>query len=316
MKGDPDKRLIAAIIGGIFLVVASLIGLYGAKYAIDRPIDATVTAEAKLTQPVAETTEPAPTPANTVQQTSPQSQTTTFWVIQTTISQIDGMKMIFVPAGEFIMGSMDGKSNERPIHSVYLDAFWIDSTEVTNAMYAMCVSAGACSKPSDTYLDSSSSRYENSQYTNYPVTYVTWLQAETSCEWAERRLPTEAEWEKAARGPEGNIYPWGNEDPNEELLNYNKNIGNTTQVGSYPDGASFYGALDMAGNVWEYLADLYGEDYYNKSPVINPEGPSSGYNRALRGGSWISNKDFVRSTYRDSSNPDVPNDSRGFRCGL
>ncbi len=235
----------------------------------------------------------------------------------TMVSLKDGMAMVYIPEGEFLMGSEDGDSDEKPEHTVYLNAYWIDQTEVTNAQYQQCVKDGACSSP---YRSSSYSRnnyYGNSTYADYPVIYVNWNQANDYCEWAGRRLPTEAEWEKAARGTDGRTYPWGEESPNADLANYNINVGDTTEVGSYPAGASPYGTLDMAGNVWEWVADWYGGSYYDSSPLENPQGPASGDYRVVRGGSWDLHEGYLRTANRlnlvyDNSYYSYP----GFRCAL
>jgi eukaryotic-like serine/threonine-protein kinase len=226
----------------------------------------------------------------------------------TLVSEKDGMVMVYVPDGEFLMGSTDeqistavqdcvgqgsSQSNcenwigtESPQHSVYLDAFWIDRTEVANSLYAKCVAAGACDPLNDISSYSRTSYYGNSQFADYPVIYVNWNMASAYCSWAGRRLPSEAEWEKAARGTDGRLYPWGDQAPSSSLVSFAWNQGDTAEVGSYPAGASPYGALDMAGNVWEWVNDWYDENYYESSPSENPQGPSSGDDRGLRGGSW------------------------------
>jgi eukaryotic-like serine/threonine-protein kinase len=228
----------------------------------------------------------------------------------------DGMVMVYVPEGEFKMGSPQntGYDNEHPEHSVYLDAFWIDKTDVTNAMYAMCVKAGDCRMPHNTSSSTRHSYYGDSQYGNYPVIYVDWNQANTYCQWAEARLPTEAEWEKAARGKDGRSFPWGNTDPTCALANYSGCMGNTTAVDAHPSGASPYGALDMAGNVWQLVADRYDPRYYASSPSSNPTGPSSGQIRVLRGGSWYNYQNYVRSAYRNQPDPTQGLIDVGFRC--
>ncbi|HMD81240.1 MAG TPA: formylglycine-generating enzyme family protein, partial [Anaerolineales bacterium] len=228
----------------------------------------------------------------------------------TMISDKDDMILVYVPAGEFTMGSDSGEAHEKPVHMVSLDAFWIDQTEVTNAMYAKCVQDGACSQPDDTSI------YSDSNYANHPVVYVSWNNAKAYCEWADRRLPTEAEWEKAARGENAFTYPWGNDAPNNNLLNYNIAVGDRTDVGKYPDGASPYGALDMAGNVWEWVADWFDANYYATLGEIarNPQGPISGQDRVVRGGSWYDGDYYVRSALRSRNDPAYSDSGIGLRC--
>jgi eukaryotic-like serine/threonine-protein kinase len=226
----------------------------------------------------------------------------------------DNMTLFYVPAGEFTMGNDNDSSNEQPVHTVNLDAFWIDQTEVTNAMYAKCIDAGMCGLPSGT------TQYNDPDYANHPVVYVSWDQAVEYCTWAERRLPTEAEWEKAASWDAKNqtkyVYPWGNDSPNNNLLNYNNAVGDTTDVGKYSDGASPYGALDMAGNVWEWVNDWYSETYDPSSPTDNPSGPDSGQSRVLRGGAWDLINYEVRSARRLWGNPTYTDLNLGFRCAM
>ena len=229
----------------------------------------------------------------------------------------DGMVMVYVPEGTFTMGSDKSDYYSYPAHNVFLDAYWIDQTEVTNAMYALCESAGACDPPNiiSSYLRTF---YGNLQYADYPVNYVSWNDAQVYCAWAGARLPSEAEWEKAARGADGRIYPWGNSSPTCSLLNYHPwkgshCVGYTTAVGSYSAGASPYGVLDMAGNVWEWVNDWYVSNYYSQSPK-NPTGPASGVYRVLRGGSWNYDEPEARSANRGKGVPDISNHDIGFRC--
>lgn len=232
------------------------------------------------------------------------------------VSDKDGMILVYVSAGNFTMGSNNAGSDEQPVHTVYLDAFWIDKTDVTNKMYALCVSGGTCQPPRATKSTTRSSYYGNSQYDDYPVIYVDWNMAGTYCTWAGRQLPTEAQWEKAARGTDGRTYPWGNDPPNNNLSNNHFNIGDTSEVGKYPNGASPYGALDMAGNVWQWVADWYDAHYYSSSPSSNPLGPTSGQYRVQRGGEWNSNDGSVRSAGRSWDHPSNAYDHIGFRCSL
>lgn len=230
---------------------------------------------------------------------------------------IGGAPMVFVPAGDFLMGSSDAdkdaQSNEKPQHTVYLDAFWMDKFEVTNAQYKKCVDADKCAAPSKSKSFNRDSYYGNPQYDNYPVIYVSWSDAKTFCEWVGKRLPTEAEWEKAARGTDGRIYPWGNAF-DQSRVNNNLTANETTEVGNYPSGASPYGALDMAGNIWEWVADWYDANYYSNSPRENPQGPSSGQERVFRGGSWFDAPVFGRAALRFWTYPVVGDDVTGFRC--
>jgi formylglycine-generating enzyme required for sulfatase activity len=232
--------------------------------------------------------------------------------IGSTITGSDGMTLVYVPEGEFKMGTSDTISwkwnDQKPQHTVYLDAFWIDQNEVTNKQYAVCVSDGSCALPSDT------KSYMYSESSDHPVIYISWNDATAYCSWANRRLPTEAEWEKAARGPNGYTYPWGNDAPTFTLLNYLQHIGSTTKVGSYPSGKSYYGVYDMAGNVSEWVNDWYSGTYYGSSPSSNPLGPETGQYRVLRGGSWTSDGVYVRSTYRSGNDPLNTSIVDGFRC--
>jgi formylglycine-generating enzyme required for sulfatase activity len=240
----------------------------------------------------------------------------------------DGMEMVKVPAGEFTMGRAGPdweyvSADEEPWHTVYLDAYWIDKTEVTNAQYRGCVEAGACEDPGC---------WDDDRFNvpDQPVVCVSWFQALAYCQWAGARLPTEAEWEKAARGTDARIYPWGNTFDGSKLNFCDRNCENgygvasdaddghawTAPVGSYPAGASPYGALDMAGNAWEWVADRYDDGYYSDSPRDNPPGPVSGEYRVLRGGSWDLIWAWARCARRYAGEPDYGDDGIGFRCVL
>lgn len=197
-------------------------------------------------------------------------------------------------------------ADEMPHHQVTVDSFWMGQTEVTNAQYARCVDAGACTAPHPDNRD-----WRDAARANYPITYVDWNQANAYATWVGGRLPTEAEWEKAAHGTEGRDFPWGDEVTDDQRLNFNSPQG-PVAVGSYPAGASPYGALDMAGNVEEWVADWYASDYYSQSPADNPTGPADGRFRVVRGGSYNGSRGDVRTTKRGRA---LPNSfpSVGFR---
>jgi serine/threonine-protein kinase len=200
------------------------------------------------------------------------------------------MPQVFVPAGTFRMGGMDARSapEERPAHDVTLHAYWIDQLEVTNAMYLLCVKSGACTAPQSFKSMRRTEYFNNPEFNDYPVVYVTWGQAKAFCEWAGERLPTEAEWERAARGDDWRTFPWGEDKASGLLANYNMLVGDTSRVGTYPLGASPFGVLDMAGNVAEWTNDFYsGSIYTSLDGATNPIGPetSRSLNRVVRGGS-------------------------------
>jgi serine/threonine-protein kinase len=225
------------------------------------------------------------------------------------------MVEVYVPAGEFKMGTNDLDPQERPIHNVYLDAYWIDQTEVTNGKYAKCVGAGVCGRPANENSYTRFPYFSDPMYADYPVIRVDWKQARDYCDWADGRLPTEAEWEKAARGTSERIFPWGPANPSDKLVNYNKSFGDTTVVSKFPDGASPYGALDMAGNVWEWVNDWYDPEYYSNSPTGNPQGPPSAAKRVLRGGAWNAEGAlYIKTAYRHATEDYSNTISIGFRC--
>ncbi|MDH7487096.1 MAG: bifunctional serine/threonine-protein kinase/formylglycine-generating enzyme family protein [Anaerolineae bacterium] len=257
---------------------------------------------------------PTPTPAPV----QPVAGATRVW-------EKDGSITVYVPAGEFTMGSPGGDDDEHPQHTVYVSAFWIDQTEVTNERYLKCVQGGACRAPTE--CDWGEPTYSDSSKADHPVVCVSWQDAKAYCEWTGKRLPTEAEWEKAARGTDGLMYPWGDAfdgsrlnfcDANCEFNHRDSSVDDgyqrTAPVGSYPAGASPYGALDMAGNVWEWCQDWYGSDYYASSPSRDPQGPDSGDRRVVRGGSWLNVERSVRAAVRAWLDPDLRDHYVGFRC--
>lgn len=227
----------------------------------------------------------------------------------------DNAPMVLVPAGKYTIGSDLGSEDERPAHQVFLDAFWIDQHEVTNAQYRNCSAAGKCQPPSQNGSYSRESYYGNAEFDNYPVIFVSWHDASAYCTWAGKRLPTEAEWESAARGVDARRYPWGNEF-DQRRLNSNEVTKDTSDVNTYPSGRSEFGAFDMAGNVWEWVADWYEAAYYATLPseTENPKGPTLGQARGLRGGAWDSDEFFVRLSHRGDTLPDTRNHNIGFRC--
>lgn len=231
-------------------------------------------------------------------------------------------KMAFIPAGEFLMGSSEGEKDEFPLHSVYLDAYYIDKYEVTNEEYCKFLDEES-NRSEEGYLrlniDDEDCRiekrggkyYPERGYEKHPVVEVTWFGARDYAQWAGKRLPTEAEWEKAARGKEGKKYPWG-DSFEEKKANYSSS--NTLPVGSYPSGVSPYGCYDMAGNVWEWCNDWYYERYYENSPKKNPPGPEEGSELVLRGGSFYNPLTLMYCANRFKYSPEKSGSDVGFRC--
>ncbi len=315
----PNLKLFGAIgAGAIFFVILAIAGILGINTMLKnaRLADALTTVPTQTVEQPASTnamSEPTAAPTNTPNPGRPMM-----------LSPKDDMRLVYVRWGEFEMGSDLGEIDELPVHTVYLNSYWIDETEVTNAMYANCVADGACAKPA-------SVNYPNADYADHPVQDVKWEDANDYCSWAGRRLPTEAEWEKAAGwnelAQEKYIYPWGNEFDG-SLVNFcdvncaafewadtnsNDGYGATAPVGSYPQGASSYGVMDMAGNVWEWVADFYSDSYYDISPYENPTGPASGDDHVIRGGSWASGYNVLTTSYRNRDNALV---NFGFRCAM
>lgn len=221
------------------------------------------------------------------------------------VSAVDGMIQVYIPAGFFQMGGMDPRASEdeKPLHKVDIKAFFMDKVEVTNAMYLRCVQAGVCDPPRNSKSETRQAYFNTAEFADYPVVYVTWANAKQYCEWAGRRLPTEAEWEYAARGNTLNTYPWGDEKPDGTRANFNYMVGDTTRVGSYPLGASPFGILDMAGNVVEWVNDYYDPGYYKNANPLNPTGPiarSNYFNRVVRGGSFGDAEVDIRVANRSS----------------
>jgi formylglycine-generating enzyme required for sulfatase activity len=333
-RSQDQSLLITAFLGMAIIASLGMIGFWLISNIIENNLNIMPSATSVVTEPH-EATE---TPAALFPTSTP---------VLPIITTEFGPEMVLVPAGEFLMGGKEEQAlaeckkfrngsgndcqpgwfiNEEPPHNVYLNSFLMDRTEVTNEMYAKCVESGACQPPkhSDPRFypkDYYEVYYENPEYANYPVVYVAWDDAQNYCVWRDGRLPTEAEWEKTARGIDGRVYPWGdvidcsyaNHQTKDGVCTFGEYI-NIAPVGSYPNGMSPYGALDMAGNVAEWVSDWYDVNYYGYSSVTNPLGPSSGDFHVIRGGSWVQDAPFLRTTARTVYSSYEPNDETGFRC--
>lgn len=223
---------------------------------------------------------------------------------------LDGSVLIHIPAGEFIMGD---NGFDAPIHTVNVDSYWIQQTKVTNRMYEQCVKAGVCAPPTQTL---GGPVFSNPEFASHPVVGVTWQQAQTYCNWIQGNLPTEAQWEKAARGLSGNPYPWGTGSPSCSLLNFSNCVGRTSNVTAQQFGKSPFGLYDMAGNVFEWVYDWYSQTYYSQSPSANPTGPESGQYRVVRGSSFESASEQIASAIRRFDEPTDYRRDTGFRCAV
>ncbi len=238
-------------------------------------------------------------------------------VVGSILRWVDFSDFVFIPYGEFIMGhNSELPEDFNPEHKVTLSGFWIHQAEVTNQQYAACVAAGKCSKPS--MEKDEPYRYGRAQYANYPVVGVNWYQAVEYCEWIDARLPSEAEWEKAARGVEGMPFPWGDDEPACDLLNFNNCLdpSEPADVRSYNNGTSPFEAMDMSGNVYEWVGDWYQEDYYLTSPPENPTGPIEGEKKVFRGGGYKTIPEEILPWLRSSIEPEKHSEQLGFRCVL
>lgn len=239
---------------------------------------------------------------------------------------LDGVPMVLVPAGPFTMGSDEGLPNERPVHTVALDAYYIDQYEVTLSRYRRFLEEAKQESP-PTWDDEAAVTVGDR-----PAIGMRWGAAAAYCQWAGKRLPTEAEWEKAARGIDGRRYPWGEMQPFIDIANYNRGLwvseaitlapvtsgleGMSVRHGLKEGGKSPFGLSHMAGNAAEWVADWYGRDYYQKSPAQNPTGPATGEKRVIRGGSWADLPVALRVTARLSAEPDFEDRTIGFRCAM
>ena len=221
------------------------------------------------------------------------------------VSSADGMIEMYISQGSFQMGGLDTRAatDEQPVHKVDMKGYWIDKVEVTNAMFLLCLQAGVCNPPQSVASETRQSYFNNPEFNDFPVVNVTWDAAKKYCEWAGRRLPTEAEWEYAARGNTINTFPWGEEKPDGTRANFNYMLGDTSRVGSYTAGASPFGVLDMSGNVFEWVNDFYDAEYYASGPANNPAGPlarAAYFKRVVRGGSFADAEGEIRTSNRAS----------------
>jgi len=243
-----------------------------------------------------------------------------------TVTGKDGAPLKRIPAGEFLMGTSiskrDGGRNEYPERRIFLDAFYMDSLEITNGRYLEFVKATGHripEHPRDKTLTLWQGATVPAAFKDHPVINVDWSDAAAYCAWAGRRLPTEAEWERAARGTTGRRFPWGDAEPTRTLANYLnqwRNGGGLEPVGSHLQGASPEGVQDLQGNVWEWVSDWYDPHYYEKGPLRNPKGPNEGTRKVMRGSGWESEAPLLRSAHRLSSDPKNRNHSLGFRCAI
>jgi formylglycine-generating enzyme required for sulfatase activity len=307
----------AAVIG---LVVENLLS----NTSVFRPAEPPPQPTAPVETPSApeEPTSPSPSPT-----TEPSPTATPAPIVTPTLPPIetasDGSEMVLIKSGPFEMGAPDGPFNEKPVHTVFLDAFYLDKYEVANRQYAACVEAGVCTPPSGIASARRELYFGNEVFDDYPVIFVSWFQAKTYCSvWRGDDLPTEAQWEKAARWePDTGItrrYPWGEDSPSVDLLNYHAEdvINDTTPVKAFAAGASPVGAQNMLGNVWEWVQDWYSDEYYNFSPDANPQGPPEEIRpglRTVRGGSWAYDQ-IPRATDRQDAEHTLVENDIGFRC--
>ena len=320
--------------GGIVILIGLIIGLFSIFGNNQKP-NPTATEEVAIIDEILTET-PTLTPTNIPTDTLEPTESPTLApseVIPPTLTpyppliQDDfGISMVLVPEGSFMMGSTEGDPDEKPVVEVVLESFYIDQFEVTNASYKECVDLGICSRPLQFDSQTRLQYYGANEYANFPVIYVTWEDANVYCEWRGARLPTEAEWEKAARGPDGWKYPWGNEFE-EGRANYcggavfcpsepNDGFKGTAPVDAFESGISPYGAYQMAGNVNEWVADWYDKNYYRslEDGAENPTGPAQGQERSIRGGSFGLNAEKLRTTNRGFGNPFNASEYDGFRC--
>jgi formylglycine-generating enzyme required for sulfatase activity len=327
----------------IHMLFIVLIAACSAPSAVAQPAAATNAPVAQAATPTIEkptdqpapTAEPLPTAAPTLP--DPTAEPTVLAIGSSRVSAKDEMVQMYVPGGEFLMGTndLDAKLTveggrafpEIPQFKYTLDSYWIDKYEVSNAQFSKCVAAGDCKPPNYTRSYTREVYYGNPEFSNYPVLYIDWFTARKYCEWAGRRLPTEAEWEKAARGTDGRRYPWGNDLPTNDKANfcdvncpkthanptYDDGYPETAPVDAFPDGASPYGALNMAGNVWEWTSTLVRPYPYDPNDGRENMDEISD-EHVWRGGPWSNGVWWIRSSIRYRSVPTYWYGNLGFRC--
>ena len=325
-----QQRTIWALVGLLLLIVSVGAGilLLGPDPLLGREEAAAAATATTQAEVVAALTAVAPTVTPTPDPTTLPTATPAPFTTET------GSQMLYIPGGIFRLGNEEGEADEQPSLTVRLDPYYIDETEVTNRAYAQCVAAGACDPPASNRSAFNPDYYESGQFSDYPVLYVNWHQAREFCEWRGARLPSEAEWERAAGfDPEQGIkrqYPWGDEFDG-TLLNYcdancyngekqdptyDDEYGDTAPVGTYPEGRSPLGAYDMLGNVMEWTNDWYDRNYYSYAPESNPLGPDEGFAKAVRGGSWLSSREELSVSARTFYDPNEVRTNIGFRCAM
>lgn len=339
-KANQSKRLPATllwIIAGALVIILPVFFLTRAKLSSalvkempSLPTDIPTIVSTKTTEPSDPITVPSvPTIVPTSFIAPTKTPEPTIETNNTRLRKIDAMEQVLVPAGSFTMGSDYEEQREKPEHTVWLDDYWIDAFEVTNAQYAMCVSAGVCDAPDYRNSLTQDRYYGNASFDNYPVLFISWYDASDYCGWVGGRLPTEAEWEKAARGDQdARMFPWGDFfagnyanlcDQNCTMSwknnTYDDGFIDTAPVTAFPDGVSQYGAMNMCGNVCEWVADWYKSDYfYNMQDWSEPTGPTSGTTRVIKGGSWYDDTDILRVSARYGFDPNKSYYDVGFRC--
>jgi eukaryotic-like serine/threonine-protein kinase len=324
-----QQRTLYGLLGmlGLILLVAVGVLAWGPGALVEgeeAQAAATATTQAEV---IAALTAVAPTATATAEPTPEPTATPAPFTTKT------GSRMLFVPGGLFRLGNDEGNADERPSRMVRLDPFYIDETEVTNRAYAQCVSDAACTPPVSSASAFVRDYYGNGQYSDYPVLYVNWEQARKFCEWRDARLPSEAEWERAAgfdpeRGVK-TVYPWGDEFDGERLnycdnsctaefsdMAFNDGYRDVAPVGNYPDGRSMAGAYDMLGNVMEWTNDWYDRNYYTNASDTNPLGPTEGFAKSVRGGSWLSDRRDLSVTARTFYETTAARANIGFRCAM